>query len=291
MKKRILLICVSVAVAISLFCGVFTVLGWGSLLHRVGGTVIYPFQWVGSRVRDGVEGFVAYFQDIDRLQAEIESLREENEQLKSELTDAAIMQDESSWLYAYLHMKDEHSDYQMCAATVISSTTPGASGGTYITRLTLNKGSAHGIEVHMPVVTARGLVGMVTEVGPDYCSVKTILDPTSSVSAVTTRGGERGLAEGDFACLYDGQAILRRLSEAADVTVEDIVVTGGEGGVYPYGIPIGTVVSVAKNPYDRTTEAIIRPFTDFSDLDQVIILTDYIRGSGPSDASTGEGGT
>lgn len=288
MNKKILLICISVALAVALFCGVFAVLGWGSLLYRVGGTVIYPFQWVGDRVRDGVTGFAAYFRDIRDLQEKIESLKQENEQLKSELTDAAIMQDESSWLYGYLYMKDEHEDYEMCAATVISTTAPTASGGTYITRLTLNKGAAHGIELHMPVVTTLGLVGMVTEVGPDYCCVKTILDPTSSVSAVTTRSGDRGLVEGDFSYLYEGEAILRYLPEAADVAVEDILVTSGDGGVYPYGIPIGIVDSVSKNPYNRTTEAVIRPLTDFSDLDQVVILTSYTRGIADG-TSGGEG--
>ncbi len=289
MNKKFLLICVSIALAIALFCGVFAIFGWGSLLHQVGGTVIYPFQWVGNKVRDGVVGFVSYFKDIDDLQAEIESLREENEQLKSELTDAAIIQDESSWLYAYLHMKDEHSDYQMCGATVIASTAPTASGGSYITRLTLNKGSAHGVEVHMPVVTAQGLVGVVTEAGLDYCYVKTILDPTASVSAVTTRAGEGGLLEGDFDYLYDGEAILRYLPEAADVTTDDIVVTSGDGGVYPYGIPLGTVTATEKNPYNRHTEATIKPFVDFTDLDQVVILTAYDRSTASTDASEGEG--
>ena len=70
---------------------------------------------------------------------------------------------------------------------------------------------------------------------------------------------------------------LRYLAEEADVQAEDIVVTGGQGSVYPYGIPIGRVVSVSFNAYSRTTEAVVAPFVDFSDLSHVAVLTAYER--------------
>ena len=59
--------------------------------------------------------------------------------------------------------------------------------------------------------------------------------------------------------------------------VGDIVVTSGRGSVYPYGIPIGRVVDIQSNAYSRTTEAAVEPFTDFTDLTQVVILTDYVH--------------
>ena len=59
--------------------------------------------------------------------------------------------------------------------------------------------------------------------------------------------------------------------------VGDIVVTSGRGSVYPYGIPIGRVTEVTANAFVRTTEAAVEPFTDFSDLTQVVIMIDYIH--------------
>ncbi|MBQ9779548.1 MAG: rod shape-determining protein MreC [Clostridia bacterium] len=265
-----------IALAIALFCSVFVVMGWGSLLHRVGGTIIYPFQWTFSKIGDGVSGFVQYFQDVDKLQDKIDALEKENESLKAELNDAEIVRQEQLWLYQYLSMKNEHEDYAMCAASVIASS--GQSGsGDYITTMTLNKGSAHGIKAGMPVVTVSGLVGMVTEVGINQCYVQTLINTSSSVGALSVSTLDKGLLEGDFACLYEGRATLRYLPHDAAVAVGDVVVTSGEGTVYPYGIPVGTVTEIKVNPYSRTKEAVVEPFTDLSDLDEVIILTSYIR--------------
>lgn len=266
----------AVALAIALFCGVFLVMGWGSLLHRVGGTVIYPFQWIFSRIGDGVSGFVQHFEDMDRLQEQLDALEKENESLRAELEDAEIVLLEQAWLYQYLSMKNEHEDYTMCAASVIASGGQDGSGD-YMTVLTLNKGSAHGITAGMPVVSVSGLVGMVTEVGINQCYVQTILNTTSSVGAMSVSTLDKGLLEGNFACLFEGCATLRYLPEDATVSVGDRIVTSGQGTVYPYGIPVGTVSEVTVNPYSRTKEAKITPFHDFSDTDEVIILTSYVR--------------
>ena len=238
---------------------------------------MYPFQWLTNRVGDGVAGFFQYFEDVDKLKGEVDALKAENESLKGALVDAEIAEDENSWLYQYLAMKVENPDYDLCAATVIADTSVTGTGSTYLTSITLNKGSSAGIATGMPVVTVQGLVGVVSEVGAQYCRVTTILNPSAAVGAVTSRAGERGLCMGDYAHVQNGQATLRQLSEGADVEADDIVLTSGQGSVYPYGIPIGRVVSVSANAYSRTTEATVTPFVDFSDLSQVLIMTAYDR--------------
>lgn len=263
--------------AISLFTGVFALMGWGSLLQDVGSSILYPFQWVAAQVENGVTGFISYFQDIQELQNEVEALREENESLKSELVNAEITADENHWLYRYLAMKEEHSDYQLCAATVIASSSSVGMGGEYVTEITLNRGTASGVEAGMPVVTPLGLVGVVVESHINHCRVSTVLDTSVSVGSVVTRSSEKGLCEGDYTLVHNGQTSLRYLPEEADVQPEDIVVTSGLGSVYPYGIPIGRVVSVSSNAYSRTIEAVIQPFNDFSELTRVVILTSYVH--------------
>jgi rod shape-determining protein MreC len=276
-KQRFFIVCLGLALAIALFTGVFAVMGWGSLLREVGSAIIYPFQWVGAKIGDGVSGFFAYFADLEDLQAELDSIKAENESLKNDLVDAEIMADENAWLYRYLAIKEEHGDYSLCAASVISSSSASGEGGDYATELTLNRGSSSGVSEGMPVITPSGLVGVVVEVNLNHCRVMTLLDTSVSVGAVTTRATENGLCEGDYARLHKGQATLRNLPEEADVQVGDIVVTSGRGSVYPYGIPIGRVTEVTANAFVRTTEAAVEPFTDFSDLTQVVIMIDYIH--------------
>jgi rod shape-determining protein MreC len=276
-KNKFFIIGIASVLAVSLFCGVFSVMGWGNLLHEVGGTIIYPFQWVFSKVGSGIEGFGSYFSNIDELQDEIDALKEENESLKSELIEAGIAESENEILYGYLDMKNEHVDYTLCPATVIAASSSSPLGGEYVTHITLNKGSSHGVKVGMPVLTPVGLVGMVIEVGLDHCRVQTVISTSSSVGGVTAGSGELGIVEGDLSCMYDGYALMKQMDEGADVEVGDIVVSGGNGSVYPYGIPIGRVVDVGMNAYSRTVEARIEPFCDMTDIENVVILTAYDR--------------
>ena len=276
-RNRFFIACLSVALAIALFTGVFAVMGWGSLLRDMGSAVLYPFQWVGAKVGNGISGFFSYFEDIDRLQKELESVKAENEALQGQLLDAQILADENSWLYRYLSMKEEHGDYSLCAASVISTSSSSGEGGDFALELTLNKGTSSGVKTGMPVVTSMGLVGVVVETGIHHCRVMTLLDTSVSVGSVTTRTTQNGLCEGDYAVLHNGCATLRGLPEESDVAVGDIVVTSGRGSVYPYGIPIGRVVDIHANAYSRTTEATVEPFTNFSELTQVVILTEYIH--------------
>ncbi len=266
------MVCLSLALAVALFTGIFSVMGWGSLLRDVGSALLYPFQWVTAKAGEAVEGFGAYFSDIRDLQAEIESLKEENESLKHQLGDAELMAEENSWLYRYLSMKEEHEDYGFCQATVIAYT---ASSGSYVTEITLNKGTSSGVEAGMPVITDAGLVGVVVKTGLHHCVVSTVLDPTVSVGAVTSTNAENGLCEGDYAQALLGNTTLRYLREEAYVEEGDMVITSGRGSVYPYGIPIGRIQSISFNPYSRTTEAVVKPFTDFSQLTRVLVMTSY----------------
>ena len=66
-KHRFFIVCLSLALAIALFTGVFAVMGWGSLLRDVGSAVIYPFQWVFAKVGNAIQGFGQYFEDIHDL--------------------------------------------------------------------------------------------------------------------------------------------------------------------------------------------------------------------------------
>lgn len=125
----------------------------------------------------------------------------------------------------------------------------------------------NGVERQQPVVTDAGLVGRVVVPAGHYAKVQLITDRSASVGAMiersrrqgVVRGGEQGLLEMDFVPLQE------------EVKVGDRVVTAGIDGVYPRGIPVGTVVSVA--PGDELFHLIaIVPAVDLGQMDQVFLL-------------------
>ena len=75
MKNKFFLVCLCIGLCIALFTGVFAVMGWGDLLRQVGGTILYPFQWVAARVSAAASGFGQYFTDVNRLSEEAQALR------------------------------------------------------------------------------------------------------------------------------------------------------------------------------------------------------------------------
>lgn len=273
-KNKFLIVCLSLACAALLFSATFAVMGRANLLHKVGASVIYPFEWVFSSIGDAASGFGNYFSSIDELMEENQKLREENESLRAELEEADVIKDENSRLYAYLSMKELFLDYQMCEAPVVSVT---RFDGENAISLTLGKGSSSGIAVNMPVVTEVGLVGYVTEVGGEWCRVKTLLNTSAVVSATVSDLDASGMTNGEYSLIGEGLFKMIELDGDIEVDSGNMVVTRGDGSVYPYGIPIGEIVSSEKNPYSRTTEATVKPFSDltFSKKSHVMIITGY----------------
>lgn len=289
MRSKVMRVCLCIALCLCLFTGTFAVMGWGDALRQVGGGLLYPFRWLADQATHAASGCSSYFQDIEELESENNALREEIESLRAGLLDAEIIADENAWLYRYLAMKEEWSETSLCEARVIGHEyAAGADGKSYAVLLTINKGTSSGIQEGMPVVTPSGLVGMVSEVSLTSSTVRTILHTEFAAGAADSRSAEIGLWEGSFSFLPSGRATVTGLPAEADVAVGDVILTSGKGSVYPYGLPLGRVVSVQANAYSRTLEAVVTPFVDTTDLREVMILTDVVHRT-DSDRQAGGG--
>ena len=144
-----------------------------------------------------------------------------------------------------------------------------------MTTFTLDRGSIHGIEVNMPVITLDGIVGHVTEVGLNWCMVSTVIETDTSVGVYIPRSGVRGIVSGDYSMRYDGVCKIEYVNADADIEEGDKVLSDGMSSVYPADLEIGTVIDVGINEYTRTPEATVRPSVDFKSLDWVMIITGY----------------
>jgi rod shape-determining protein MreC len=138
---------------------------------------------------------------------------------------------------------------------------------------TIRRGVRDGVRNGSTVVVPDGLVGQVGDAGPTASVVVMITDPRSAVGAMIQRPESRALG----VCKGDGSPLLslQYVAGDADVKPGDKVVSsglGGNKGLFPKGIPIGTVVSVANDTSGAAKKIAIKPFVAFDRLEEVYVL-------------------
>ena len=269
-KNKFFYIMTVVALAVAIVPTVLYSMGLTFIFRDMVGMVLTPMQKVFHAAGDAVDGFAAYFYKFDTLVEENMALKEEVAALQAQIYDNKEMEEMYAWMSDFLDMKRQNTDYQMTAATVT-----GRESGNYSSVLTLDTGSGAGIAVGMPVITATGLVGQITEVGYNWSRVTTILEAQSAVGAYVERTGESGLAEGDIQLTGDGLVKLQYLADDTTVQEGDRILTSGFGDVYPRGLVIGYVQSMESNPYTRTKTVYVQCVAPVSDVSDVMIITDF----------------
>lgn len=133
----------------------------------------------------------------------------------------------------------------------------------------LDKGMNDGLREDMAVVSSEGLVGRLVLVGGSYSKVLLMIDPEHSVGARLTGSGETGVLSGKS----EEDLLLEFIDTDTPVEAGETVVTSGyDKGIYPPGIPLGRVSSVRASRDRLAKSATVKPFVDFSKLDNVLIL-------------------
>jgi len=248
-------------------------MGYHSLARDIIGTVATPFRLLATAFTNAADGFGKYFSSIDKLTNQKETLERENAELRERLERAERLEQENARLREYLSMKAENLSFSFEEGAVI-----GREASNYITVLTLNKGTVHGIRQDMPVATKDGIVGCVTEVGLTWCKVSTVLETARSVGVYLPRSGATGILSGDYSLREEGYCKLTFVdvdSKTADVKEGDAVYSSGIGSVYPPDLRVGTVVSVEIDSASRSLVAKVQPSVDFSGLEHMMIITGY----------------
>lgn len=113
----------------------------------------------------------------------------------------------------------------------------------FIHQLVLNKGAQHGVYVGQPIVDANGLVGSIVIVDSTTSVAMLITDLNYAVPVVNLRTGFRSIALGTGNI---SELILQHVPHTSDIKEQDIFVTSGMGGKYPYGYKVGTVKTIQR---------------------------------------------
>ena len=274
-QNKFFLVCLCIALVLTIVPSVFAIMGYRSLAKNIVGTVTMPVRWVATTVGNAFEGFGKYFGTMRKLNEENQALIDENEKLKEQLKDAELLEKENERLRDYLDMKNQYPSFALEEGMVISH-----SSGNYITNFTLNRGTLHGIKTNMPVITKEGIVGYVVEVGLNWCMVSTLIETATSVGAYIPRSEVVGIVSGDYSMRQQGTCKIGYIDASADVQVGDTVYSSGTGSVYPADLKIGTVTAIEVDEYNRTLVATVTPAVDFSELKWVMVITGYQNNSG-----------
>lgn len=268
LTPRYMLLIFTLICALLLACSAF--LGTQSNpLSNVTSAVIVPMQ-------KGVNSIGNWFAEKSRAFENIRELQKKNEELEdkvNELTmqNRALLQDryELDRLRELYELSERYSDYPTVGARVI-----GKGAGNWFNVFLIDKGSEAGIQVDMNVIADGGLVGIVTEVGDGWSKVKSIIDDTSSVSAMVLTTQETCMVKGSQKNIVNDYIDVEYL--AKDAVVEDgaELVTSNVSSKYLEGIAIGFISNIELDETRLTQIARLTPIVDFAHLQEVLIITE-----------------
>lgn len=235
--------------------------------------ILSPIRTGVSKLTDQAEQLYSYMFRYESLAAENEALKEKLAQMEDDARLADSVSRENDRLRALLELNTAHEDYVEVDAYIIAW-----GSSDWSSTLTINRGTNSGVEVGMCAITANGeVVGLVTQAGTNYATVKTVLDPSLGISATMASTGHNGMVQGNYAEGNEGLLRMNYLPSSAVIRNNDQVVTSGST-VYPRGLILGHVVDAGYDETGIAKYALLQPAADIDTLEQIFILTDYDAG-------------
>ncbi|MCD7955885.1 MAG: rod shape-determining protein MreC [Lachnospiraceae bacterium] len=277
---------------LSVFCVLLIILSFVNSdlvapVKQISGYVVTP-------VQKGINSFGSWLSGVTENFEDVEALREENESLKEQVAtlteeNSLLIQDheELERLRELYDLDEQYSEYEKVAATIIAK-----ESGNWFNLFTIDKGSNDGIQKDMNVIADGGLVGIVTEVGSNWATVRAIIDDESNVSAMVSTTSDQCMVGGDLTLIDDGSLTLSRLTDADNaVHVGDKIVTSYISENYLPGILIGYISELNNDSNNLTKSGYITPVVDFRHLQEVLVileLKEYVASGSDSEESQSE---
>ena len=240
----------------------------GNPLSWIAGYTVVPMQ-------KGINTVGMWLSDMSDNFATLQEMKEENQALKEKLADMTVENNQLKQNSATLErlqelytMDQNTADYPKVGANVIAS-----DNSNWYSSFTIDKGSQDGIRKDMNVLSGAGLVGIVTDVGPNYSIVSSVIDD-KNVSAMILTTFDKCIVSGDLTLIDDGVIKFQQLeNNDNEIPIGEQVVTSNISNKYLQGLLIGYVSEIHVDSNNLTRSGYIIPATNFKELQEVLVIT------------------
>ena len=251
----------------------------GSILNPLRtavGYVLVPIQSGVNRVGGGLYNELSSVGKLKTALAENETLKTRVDELTEENTRLRSEQFELERLRSLYELDQEYMQYHKIGARIIAK-----DSSSWFSVFRIDKGSDDGIKEDMNVIAGGGLVGIVTDVGANYATVRSIIDDSSRVSAMAQQSGDSCIVAGDLQLFKEGRLKLSYMEKDDDIKDGDMIVTSNISGKFLPGILVGYATDITVDYNDNLTKSgYLIPAARFDRLQEVLVITD-LKDAGP----------
>ena len=263
-----------VLLTIAIIC--VLLMGLSLVTDKINGPLRFVANYTIVPMQKGINTVGLWMSDLTINMETLKELREKNEKLQAEIDELTmknnLLQQEKHELERLreLYALDMHyGDYEKIGAHVTAN-----DSGNWFSSFVIDKGSKDGIKKDMNVIAGTGLVGIVTEVGPNWARVRSIIDDSSNVSGIVLSTSDTCIVNGDLTLMNDGKIRFEQLPNSdTKIEVGEKVFTSHISNKYVQGILIGYISEIHVDANNLTRSGYITPAADFEHLQEVLVIT------------------
>lgn len=237
-----------------------------SIIENIASNIVMPIENGLTYLKNKLNNNDKFFENIDELKSENETLKQKNSELEQQLREFEIIKNENDQLKQELNLAEKYGEFTTVPGMVISRDI-----SNYSKTIVINIGSDNGVKEKMNVIAEEGLVGYVVSTTPTTAKVQTIVDSASNTSCLASSTRDTMICKGTI----ENKSILSASNIATDARIiqGDSVETSGLGGIYIKGIHVGKIKKVNEGANKTDSYATIETAVDFEKLETVLVIT------------------
>lgn len=251
-------------------------MGLSLITDKVNGPLRAVANYTIVPMQNGINTVGLWMSDLTKNLDTLKELQAENDALQAEINDLTMKinllqqdKEELERLRELYQLDQYYSDYKTVGARVTAN-----DSGNWFRSFVIDKGKNDGIKVDMNVMAEGGLVGIITEVGPHWARVRSIIDDASNVSALVLSTSDTCIVNGDLTLMQEGKIRFEQLpNNDTEIKSGEPIVTSHISNKYLQGILIGYINEVHEDANNLTRSGYIIPAVDFQHLQEVLVIT------------------